>query len=43
MKARFTVWFDETGENPARMDSQYSHFRTSADFIKKKMFMKVNI
>ena len=43
MKARFTVWFDETGEKPARMDSQYSHFRTSADFINKKMLMKVKI
>ena len=43
MKARFTVWFDETGENPARMDSQYSHFQTSADFINKKMLLKVKI
>ena len=43
MKARFTVWFDETGENPARMDSEYSHFRASADFINKTMFMKVKI
>jgi len=43
MKARFTVWFDETGEKPARMDSEYSHFRTSADFINKKMLVKVKI
>ena len=43
MKARFTVWFDETGEKPARMDSEYSHFRTSADFINKKMLMMVKI
>jgi len=43
MKARFTVWFDETGEQPARMDSEYSHFRTSADFINKKMLLKVKI
>jgi hypothetical protein len=43
MKARFTVWFDETGEKPARMDSQYSHFQTSADFINKKMLLKVKI
>jgi len=43
MKARFTVWFDETGEKPARMDSEYSHFRTSADFINMKMLMKVKI
>ena len=43
MKARFTVWFDETGEKLARMDSEYSHFRTSADFINKKMLLKVKI
>jgi hypothetical protein len=43
MKARFTVWFDDSGEKPARMDSEYSHFRTSADFINKKMLLKVNI
>jgi len=43
MKARFTVWFDETGEQPARMDSEYSHFLTSADFINKKMLLKVKI
>jgi hypothetical protein len=43
MKARFTVWFDESGEKPARMDSEYSHFQTKADFINKKMLMKVKI
>jgi len=43
MKARFTVWFDDSGEKPARMDSEYSHFRTSADFINKKMLLKVKI
>jgi hypothetical protein len=43
MKARFTVWFDDSGEKPARMDSEYSHFRTSADFVNKKMLIKVKI
>jgi len=43
MKARFTVWFDEAGEKPARMESEYSHFRTRADFNTKKMLMKVKI
>jgi hypothetical protein len=43
MKARFTVWFDDSGDKPARMDSEYSHFRTSADFINKKMLLKVKI
>jgi hypothetical protein len=43
MKARFTVWFDDSGDKPARMDSEYSHFRTSADFINKKMLIKVKI
>jgi len=43
IKARFTVWFDETGEKPARMDSEYSHFHTSADFVNKKMLLKVKI
>jgi len=43
MKARFTVWFDDSGEKPARIDSEYSHFRTSTDFVSKKMLMKVKI
>ena len=43
MKARFTVWFDDTSQQAVRIDSEYSHFRTSADFVKKKMLMKVKI
>jgi hypothetical protein len=43
MTARFTVWFDDSGDKPVRMDSEYSHFLTSTDFVKKKMMMKVKI
>jgi len=43
IKARFTVWFDETGQKPARTESEYSHFRTSADFVNKEMLLKVKI
>lgn len=41
--ARFTVWFDDLGQNPARIDSQYSHFHTSADFVLKKMTVRIKI
>lgn len=41
--ARFTVWFDDSGQKPARMDSQYSHFYTSVDFVEKKMRLRVKI
>ena len=43
MMARFTVWFDEAGEKPARMESEYSRFRTSADFNTRKMWVKLKI
>ena len=41
--ARFTIWFDDSGQKPARMESQYSHFHTSTDFVQKKMIMRVKI
>ena len=34
---------DISGQNPARIDSQYSHFHTSADFAQKKMTVRVKI
>jgi len=43
MKTRLTVWFDNTGENPVRIDSEYSRFRTSTDLVSKTMSMKVKI
>jgi len=42
-KARFTVWYDNTGEKPVRMESEYSRFRTTTDFVNKTMSMKVKI
>jgi hypothetical protein len=41
--ASFTVWFDESGQRPARMESSYSRFRTHTDFIEKTVSMKVEI
>ena len=41
--ARFTVWFDEFGEKPVRFESRYSRYQTRADFIEKKMSMKVEL
>ena len=42
-RVRFTIWFDSAGEKPLRMESQYSRYRSSADFVDKKMSMRVNI
>jgi hypothetical protein len=41
--ARFTVWFDDSGEKPAQMESSYSRFRTQTDFVQKTVSMKVDI
>jgi hypothetical protein len=43
LKARFTVWFDHTGQKPARVESSYSRFRTSTDFVQKKVTMNVDL
>jgi hypothetical protein len=43
VKARFTVWFDHTGNKLARMDSTFSHFHTSTDFVEKIMRVQVKI
>ena len=41
--ARLVVWFDETGEKPVRMESDYSRYHTKADFIEKKVFLRVSL
>jgi len=41
--ARMTVWFDETGDLPVKMESSYSRFATKADFIDRKMYFKVTL
>jgi len=41
--ARFTVWFDDLGQKPVRMESSYARYRTSADFVAKKMSMNVEL
>jgi hypothetical protein len=41
--ARLVVWFDESGEMPVRMESNYSRYHTKADFIEKKVFLRVSI
>jgi len=43
VRARFTVWFDQTGNNMARMESHYSHFHTSTNFLEKVMRIEINI
>jgi len=40
---RFTVWFDDSGERLARMESRYSHFHTSTDFLNKKMRVQLKM
>lgn len=40
---RFTVWFDDSGEKLARMESRYSHFHSSTDFINKKMRVQLKM
>ena len=41
--ARLMVWFDESGEKPVRMESNYSRYHTKADFIEKKVFLRVTL
>jgi hypothetical protein len=41
--ARLVVWFDESGEKPVRMESNYSRYHTIADFIEKKLFLRVTL
>jgi hypothetical protein len=43
LKSRFTVWFDDSGQNLARMESRYSHFHTTTDFLQKKMRVRMKI
>ena len=37
------AWFDESGEKPVRMESNYSRYHTKADFIEKKVFLRVTL
>ncbi len=41
--ARMTVWFDEAGDLPVKMESSYSRFATKADFTDRKMYFKVTL
>jgi hypothetical protein len=41
--ARMTVWFDERGELPVKMESSYSRFATKADFTDQKMYFSVSL
>jgi len=41
--AQFTVWFDEDSLRPLRMESRYSCYHTSADFISRKLSMNVKL
>jgi len=43
LKTRFTVWFDDSGQNLARMESRYSHFQTTTDFLQKKMLVQLKM
>jgi hypothetical protein len=43
LNTRFTVWFDDSGETLARMESRYSHFHSSTDFINKKMRVQLKM
>jgi len=40
---RLSVWFDDSGEIPLRMESQHSRYHTKADFMERKVFFKVSI
>lgn len=40
---RFTVRFHDSLQRPERMDSQYSNFHSSVDFVEKKMHLRVKI
>jgi hypothetical protein len=41
--ARFTVWFDESGTKPIRLETSYAHLYSLADFAQKKMTLRVRI
>lgn len=41
--ARFTIWFDDAGGKPLRLESSWSRYRTSADFEAKKLSMNVKL
>ena len=42
-RARFSIWYDEQGIVPSRLESQYSRFRTVADFEALEVTMKVDL
>lgn len=39
--ARVTLWFDESGELPVKMESSYSRYTTRADFVARQMVFSV--
>jgi hypothetical protein len=41
--ARVKIWFDESGELPVKMESSYSRFAASADFIERQMIFSVTL
>ena len=41
--ARFSIWYDEQGIIPSRLESQYSRFHTVADFEALEVTMKVDL
>lgn len=43
LSTRFTVWFDDSGQKLARMESRYSHFHTTTDFLQKKMRVQLKM
>ena len=40
--ARFTIWFDDEGQNPVRFESQYSRYRTTADLESRIVSMNID-
>ena len=43
LTAHVSVWYDEAGIRPLRMESRYSRFRTEADFEARKVTMKIDL
>ena len=41
--ASVLVWFDETGNRPLRMEAHYLRYQAKADFVSRKMTVKVEI
>jgi hypothetical protein len=41
--ATFSIWYDESGNLPLRMESHYSRYHTRADFISRRMSVKVEL